>query len=200
MIPYRDLGAMVSRKYLKDYRIEEHIDANGRVRSAAVYIGGDYTLIPKVSVADRRLILLLSVLSGSFYCGALIPVTRAARLTYVIMPLVISALPIFLMISAAISLLSVKEAMSRPKAEKISNRLPPAALTAALLSGAAFLGFIITTAASWDSAGAGDYIFSACSLALFLAAAIVFIKSRKLKTTQLLHALRADNNNNKEDK
>jgi len=190
---------MVSRKYLKDYRIEEYIDANGRVRSEAVYIGGDYTLMPQVSTGDKRLILLLSVLSGSFYCGALLPVTRAARLTYVIMPLVLSALPIFLMISAAVSLLSVKEAMPRPKAEKISNRLPPSALITAILSGAAFFGLIITAAAAWDGVGAGDYIFSACSLAIFLAAATVFIKSRKLKTTQLLHASRADNNNNKED-
>jgi len=192
--------AMISRKYLKDYRIDEHIDANGRVRSQAVYIGGDYTLSPQVSKGGKRLISLLSAMSWPFYAGALLPETRAARLTYIVMPLALAALPMFLMSKAAASLLGAKEAMSRERAERISNRLPLCALFAAILPGASFLGLIITAAASWDSAGVGDCIFGACSLALSLVASTIFLKSRNLKATQLLHALRADNNNKKEDK
>jgi len=190
---------MISKKYLKDYRIDEYIDANGRVKSEAVYIGGDYTLSPQVSAGDKRLVMLLSVLSGSFYCGALIPVTRAARVAYVVMPLALSALPIFLMARAALSLLTAKVAMPREKAEGITDRLPLCALMAAMLAAASFLSLIITAAASWDGAGAGDYIYAACSLALSLTAAAAFLKTRKLKATQLLHALRADNNNNKKE-
>jgi len=186
---------MVSRKYLKDYRIDERIDANGRVRSEAVYIGGDYTLSPRVSAGDKRLLLLLSVLAGSFYCVAMVPVTRAARLAYVILPLAVSALPIFRMAWAAASLYGAKEAVSHEKADSISNRLPLSALVAAILSGASFIG-LAATAASWDGAGTGDYIFGACSLALCLTAAAVFRKSRNLKPTQLLHAARDDNNEN----
>ena len=190
-----NLRAMVSRKYLKDYRIDEHIDITGRVRSEAVYIGGDYTLSPRVSAGDKRLFLLLSVLAGSFYFVAMVPVTRAARLAYVILPLALTALPISLMAWAAASLLGAKEVVSHEKAERISTRLPLSALVAAILSGASFLGLSIT-AASWDSALAGDYIFGACSLAISMATAAVFRRSKNLKPTQLLHALRDDNTNN----
>jgi hypothetical protein len=35
---------VISRKNFKYYRLEEQIDSQGRVRSQAVYIGGDYAL------------------------------------------------------------------------------------------------------------------------------------------------------------
>jgi len=172
---------MVSRKYIKDYQLSEQVDVKGRVKSKAVYIGGEYTLSPPVSQGDKRLILILSVLSCLLYFIALIPITHAARLVYVILPFAFSILPIFLLTEKSVSLLREKETMTRRKAEKISNRLPSCSMIATILLVAAFLGFIITAAAAWKDFLAGDIIFGALSLILAVAMIIIYSKCFKLK-------------------
>ena len=130
---------MISRKYLKDYRIDEQIDSNGCVKSQAVYIGGDYVFSPPVPVREKRLILCFSALSGVSFFGALIPITNVARMLYVMLPFIISVIPVYMMARASIALLRAKDTMERYNAEKISNRLPACPLIAAILAGTAFL-------------------------------------------------------------
>ena len=172
---------MISRKYLKDYRIDEQIEANGRVRSRAVYIGGDYVISPTVTAGRKRLIVWLCALSGLSYIGALIPVTQASRLIYVMLPFAFSALPVFLMTGAALSLVRTLEPMTHSKARRISNRLPPCSLMASILSGSAILGIIVSAAISMDSFVPGDIVFTVLSLILFASSAIIFIKCCRLK-------------------
>jgi len=178
---------MISRKRLKDYRIDEQINDKGHVRSAAVYIGADYTLSPPVLASGKRFLFRLSVLAGLLFVGALIPATRTARLMYIILPFTFSALPIFQMAGAAGSLLFAKDIMVRDRAEKISNRLPSCSLFTAILSGSAFSGLCITAAVSADGLITGDFIFGALSLALSLTATIIFIKCRHLKARRVEH-------------
>ena len=70
---------MVSRKYLNDYRVEQKTDTDGKTRSEAVYIGGDFILSPSVTVKDKRLILCMSVLPWIAFICALLPVTASFR-------------------------------------------------------------------------------------------------------------------------
>ena len=172
---------MISRKYLKDYRIDEQIDRSGHVKSQAVYIGVAYTFSPPIPVNVKRLILCFSALSGVSFFGALVPVTNVARISYVMLPFIISVIPVYMMVRASIALLRANDAMERIEAEKITNRLPACPLIAAILAGAAFLGFIISAALSGKRFVTGDVIFGALMLVLSFASAVVFAKSRKIK-------------------
>jgi len=172
---------VVSRKYLKDYRLEEQIGGDGRTRTIAVYIGGDYRLFPDFREGEKRRILLLSVLSGFFYILALIPVTGAARLTYVILPFVCSMLPVSVMMVYAVSLYRIKGVMKRKQAEQIVNRLPAGAAAASILTAIAFIAFIITMIIKWESLVAGDIIFSVLAVLISTASAYVLIKCHNMK-------------------
>ena len=176
---------MVSRKYLKDYRVVETIDAKGRVRSDAVYTGGDFTLSPSVGAGDKRIILCLSILSAVAFLGALIPVTHASRIIYVTLPFVFSALSMYMMIGAAVMLLRVEDVTTREKAEKTANRLPPSALVTAILSFASFAAGIGAVVVLRADVVTGDIIFIALSLVISVSSAVSFSKCRKIKAVRM---------------
>ena len=176
---------MVSRKYLNDYRVEEKTDTNGKVRSEAVYIGGDYILSPSVTAGDKRLILCMCALSWAAFVCALLPATSVARIPYVMFPFIFSALPLYLTSSAAVSLLGAQETMTRERSDKISKRLPPGALFTAILPGAAFVALPVSVAVTGNGIVAGDFIFAALLLVICFASALIFRKSRKIKAVKV---------------
>ena len=172
---------MVSKKYLKDYRLEEQIDSSGRIKTKAIYIGEYYDIVPDYSISEKRMLFCLSMLAGLSFIGALIPVSQATRVIYVSLPFIFSALPLFIMISTLVSFIVIKDPMKREQAERISNRLPAGAFISMILSTAAFAGQIITALVSWDSFPAGDAIFAILSFTVGAISAIIFIKCRNMK-------------------
>jgi len=172
---------VISKKYLKDYRLEEQIDSNGRIKTKAVYTGGDYTITPGFPKGKKTLILYHSVLSALSFIVAIIPVSQAARTIYIIMPFVFTALTIYIMTATAVSLYLCKEKMKREQAERISNRLPACSLVTMILTGAALTGQAITAAVSWEVFSAGDMIFSISALVIFVATAVIFIKCKSIR-------------------
>ena len=172
---------MISKKYLKDYRLEEQIDSSGRAKTKAVYIGEYYVISPDFSQSEKRLLLGLSILSALSFIGALIPVSQAVRVIYVSMPFVLSALPIFIMISTIVSFMQVKAPIKREQAERISNRLPACAFVLMILPSIAFIGQMITALVSWDIFPTGDIIFAVLSLTISATSAKIFDKSRNIK-------------------
>jgi len=172
---------VVSKKYLKDYRLEEQVGSNGRIKTKAVYIGGEYRLTPETSTREKRLILSLTAIPCLSLIGALIPVTQAARTIYVIMPFMFSALPIYLMITTAINYCRTKEPMKREQAERIAARMPAGALITIILNTAAFIGMVMTAAISWGSFPAGDIIFGTLAIIIAASSAVILSKTRKLK-------------------
>jgi len=176
---------VVSKKYLRDYRLEEQLGDDGCVKKIAVYIGGDYRISPDFRDGEKRLILLLSMLSGLFYILALIPVTGAARLTYVILPFVCSMLPVAITMIYAVSLYRIKEVMKRKQAEQLANRLPAGAAAASILTAIALIAFIITLIITRAQLIAGDIIFSILSALITAVSAYILIKCRNMKAIAL---------------
>jgi len=172
---------LVSKKYLKDYRLEEQIGDDGRIKKIAVYVGGDYRLFPDFREGEKRQILILSILSGFFFILALIPVTGAARLTYVILPFVCSMLPVSIMMVYAVSLYRIKDVMKHKQAEQMANRLPAGAAAASILTAIAFIAFIITIIITRAQLFAGDIIFSVLTVLICAASAYILIKCRNMK-------------------
>ena len=172
---------MSYRKYLNDFIIEKYTDANGKVRTRTVYIAGDYALNPEVSGNDKRIVLSASVLSWAALLGALIVRTSASKISYVILPYAFSALPLYLMTEAAILHIREGELMNRDRAERIANRLRLCPLIAAVLSGAAFLGLIVTAFLKWESMVSGDIAFCAFSLVSTAAESVAYTKYRGIR-------------------
>lgn len=176
---------MISRKYLSDYRVEKVTDEKGRIRSEAIYIGGDYTFPHPIPRSDKVLILCLSIVSWFAFIGALIPVISLARRIHIMLPFIFSGLPLYLMTGTAISLLGVKEIMTRERAEVISKRLPPGALFSAVLSGGAAIALLVTAIIAWDDAVFNDFIFAVLAVVICAASAVAFAKCRKLKAMKV---------------
>ena len=176
---------MSYKKYLQDYRVEEYTDKKGRVKSTAVYIGGDYILSPAVSVKDRRWIMAASILCWLALIGALIPKTNVSQLYYILLSFIFSALPLYFMTGAAVTLLSESDRMTRERAERISSRLPLCSIFTAILSGLAFIGVVITAFFSWNDMIYGDILFGALSLFITVAASFAFSKCRGIKANKV---------------
>ena len=170
---------MSYRKYLNDYRVEQYTDEKGRVRTGAVYIGGDFVLSRPFSAGDKRLVLALSILPWLSIIGALIPNTGASRAAYVIMPYVFSALPLFFLTDSAFALQSRDEFLTRERAHRISSRLSLGSLFAAVLSAASFIALILTAIFKWVELFTSDILFGALSLITAAMTSIVFYKYGK---------------------
>lgn len=177
--------AMISKKYLVDYRVVETVDDKGKIRAEAVYIGGDYVVEPPVAVRDRWLILGLSALSWVAFIGALLPVTDAAQIAYVMLPYVACMVTMYLMTGAAIMFVREKEIMTREKAEKISKRVLYGTLLTAVLSGASFIALTVTIITSDSEFPANDILFDALLLVIAAASGVAFSRCRKIKAVKI---------------
>ena len=172
---------MISKKYLDDYRVEKTIDENGRVRSEAVYIGGDFYITPQVTKGNKLLVFGLSILLWIAFVAAMLPVSYTGAVSYIMLPFICNMLPLYFMTNAAFWLLRVKETMRREQADKIEKRLKPGAFFTFVLSGVVFLGIAITAVFSFGSYVWGDIIFAALCLVMCAASAVVFFKCRNIK-------------------
>ena len=178
---------MVSKKYIGDYRLEDSLDARGRLRSTAVYIGGDYGFAdPAQACQKARLCALWLQLSAwLLFIGALFPKSAASRAMCCVLPLAVCALPLGIGAVAVCRLLAVREPFTRERADKISQRLPIAALLTLIFSGLAVLGFGVLAVWGGDAPGPGDVAFAICAAALAAVSAAALRLARRFKTHRL---------------
>lgn len=178
---------MVSRKYVKDYRLEDSLDARGRFRSKAVYIGGDYGFERPEQATARAKWTVFGLSFGSclLFIGALLPNSLAARTMYCVLPLAASAVPLAIGMMGAYALVTAREPFRREQADKISQRLPIAALLTLIFSGVALLGFCGMALFSEGVMLPGDAVFAALSAGLAVASALLLWLSRRFKTHKL---------------
>jgi hypothetical protein len=175
---------MVSRKYIKDYKLEDSLDARGRIRSKAVYIGGDYGFErPDQATAKAKWTVLgLNLIAWLLFIGALLPNSLAARTMYCVLPLAAAAFPLGLGTMGVFALMTAQEPMRREQADKISQGLPIASLLSLIFSGAALLGFCAMAIFSPGQMLAGDAVFAALSAGLTAVSALSLWLSRRFKT------------------
>lgn len=175
---------MVTRKYIKDYRLDDSLDSRGRLRAQAVYVGGDYEFSePELTgVKWKRRIAALLALCWPCFIGALLPKSLAVRTVYCALPFSACVLPLSFASAAAALLLRAREPFRRDQADKLSTRLPTSALACAILSSAALLGFIAAAALSPDRLVWGDAVFAALAAALMVASLAVWKLSKRFKT------------------
>ena len=175
---------MVTRKYVKDYRLDDFLDRRGNIRSKAVYIGGDYVFAApeQAGPSRKRTILFLHAACWLFGVGALLPASHAARTMYCVLPLAASLLPLAYESSAVYILLAAAAPFRHDQADKLSSRLPASALAAMILSATAFAGFCVSAALAWDALSWGDAVFAALCGALTAASAAIWRLARHFRT------------------
>ena len=72
---------MVTRKYIRDYKLSESVTARGGIRTEAVYVG-KYYAFEDAALAERaaRLLLPGCCLAWLLFVGALLPRSGASKL------------------------------------------------------------------------------------------------------------------------
>lgn len=169
---------MVRKKYIRDYRLVETVDEKGRIRSEYEYIGEEYVYCHGTDDVrrEKRRTLCFAAVGWLTFFGGLIPNAAGMRVLWVALPYLFAALPLGLLTDTLLTAAPDTEPLRRQQADMLENRLPPAALFSAILSGAALAGELIRSLSAGAFPG-GDILFSLC--AAVLAAASVFVFSRR---------------------
>ncbi|MEG1633235.1 MAG: hypothetical protein RR314_04200 [Oscillospiraceae bacterium] len=172
---------MVTRKYIRDYKLSESVSPGGRIITESVYVGGDYYLTAPTDTqkTTKALLVCLTALSWLVFIIALLPMSRASHIFYIALPHAFSALPLALATRAVIYLHS-PQPYTRERSEKIAQGLPSGSAFCAGLSGAALVGLIVTAVLTPEAMTSGDVVFGVCSALLTAASAICFSKRRLL--------------------
>lgn len=96
---------MVTRKYIKDYKLSESVTERGGIRTEAVYVGKHFEFADEAGAKKcARTLLWGGCGAWLLFLGALLPRTGASKLMWVILPFAFSALPLGYMTGSAILL------------------------------------------------------------------------------------------------
>ena len=152
---------MLSRKYLRHWRLTTRVDRRGRVRSEAEYIGEYYVFRSPPARRQRLRLLALCALGWLSFLAALLPRSLAAHLTWVVLPFAFCALPLGLATASALALARVQSPLRQDQADRFSRRFPAAAFALALLGGVSFVSFAVSALALSGRLLAGDAVFAA---------------------------------------
>jgi len=173
----------VNKKYARDFHLEESLDDRGRMRKTVTYAGGDYVFEDPAAASgqNRARVAVLAALCWPLFLAPLIPVTRAGKLVYAVLPFAGNILAIGALSMSAYTLLRAGEVMCREQAEKLSRRLPASAFFVTLLSGIAALSVAFTALFLWKSLRPADALFLACATALCALGAVLLRLCRKFK-------------------
>lgn len=176
---------VVSRKYTKDYRVEARLTKRGAVRDEAVYCGKYFTFSrPREDV--RRSLYSLSAAELGIALSVIVPMCfpcAYCKQMYVVLPLVLCLVPIFLLFSALYRVRSAGEKVIREHRDKIASRFPMCALLQLIAAGLVLIGTVVFVIIGEPAAV--DWIFSALSLLRVAAAVLIFLRRRDFEMEAL---------------
>ena len=167
---------MSRKKYIKDYRLIETVDERGRIRTDTEYIGGSffYASGRERALRERKRLLAACAAGWLAFVGALIPNAAGLRAVYTVLPFLFSAIPLGILTDTLLGA-PQREPFEHRQADRLENRLPPAALWTAILPAAALLGELVRLVIGADM-NAGDGIFVLCAAVETACGAIAFVR------------------------
>lgn len=175
---------MSRNKYVKDYRLEPTVDEKGKIRTKAVYVGGeyDYDLDPGTVSRSRRVLVSASVLGWIAFISALIPKTALFRSLYFALPFAFCALPLFLVSETALLDTRNVPPLEHRTADRLSAGLTYRAVLFLLFSAASVVGYAVWMVLNFRSAVPADAAPGVSSALLLVCAAAVFAVRKKFST------------------
>lgn len=176
----------MSKKYVKDYRLSDSVDASGKLHSEYQYIGGSFYRTAEPSVA-RHESVLLAVLCGIGWVCWLLPLlfnNGAMHQFYISYPYIFAALTLWLLSMAAYTALTAPDPMTHKQSDKLTNWIPGTSLATAILSGIALVGTVVTMIVRPDLFNSFDWLFIACAAVLCGIGVTVFTLRKFFKTEE----------------
>lgn len=170
---------MVSRKYTKDYRVEARLTKRGAVRDEAIYCG-DYFRFSRPREDVRRSLRFLFSAELGIALSVILPMCfpcAYCRQIYIVLPLVLSLIPIYLLFSALYRVKTAGQKVIREHRDKIANRFPAAALFQLITAGIVLVSSIVFLIII-DGLQAIDWIFSALSVLRAAVSVLIFLHRR----------------------
>lgn len=182
---------MVSRKYTKDYRLENQLDGHGRLVTRPVYCGVRYAFISDAAVLRRLCVImtLTTALYWIFFWLGLAQSCGALRRWYVSVPFFCGFLPAAFLSGSLYYLWRYSsappaEGFTREQKDRIYDRLSPCSLIMLIFAALAGVGeiFYILSGAK-DYSGIPDIIIIV-SIVIMAAASLTLFISRKYSKMQ----------------
>lgn len=161
---------MAIDRYSKDYRLIDHVDERGRIRTETEYIGGSFVFqrgLDAARGAGKRLAALCVISWLAFFAALFFPSVSSHSL-YAVLPCAFLALPLWFMSGVVVTVMRVKEPFVRRDADRFTLRLPSAAVFGTVLSAAAVLGAALGLGLGIGTPLVGDSIFIGGNLACFI--------------------------------
>lgn len=180
----------MAKKYVKDYRLKDSIDANGRIHSEAEYVGGSFYRCTDADTAKRKSVFLACICAFGWLAW-LLPLlfnNGAMHLFYLSYPFIFCALTLFLLSMAAYTALTAPDPMKHKPSDRLNKWIPGTALTTAILAGVVLAGLALTVIFRFDvrlghTLNAYDILFAVCAAAV-CAAGITAYTQRKFFRTE----------------
>lgn len=169
---------MAQNRYVKDYRLVETVDERGRIHTDYEYIGDSYYYLRGAETArkEKRTVLTVCLAAWLAFVGALLPNSGGMHTLWVTLPFLFTALALGILTETLLTATPNREPFERRQADKLENRYPTAALSAAVLTGISLLGEGLNLLLRRPMNG-GDAVFCLC--AAVVAGCAVFVFSRR---------------------
>ncbi|MCI6434740.1 MAG: hypothetical protein MR828_08280 [Clostridiales bacterium] len=170
----------MKQKYLEDYRIHTTVDAGGKIRDTAEYIG---PLFCFVQPRRERLPGQITALVGACAEAALLllPLLQRNRLSsvfYAVLPHIVTLVPLWFSLRSILLALCQPEPLTREQADTVATGCQSCPGFALALSGAAVLGCCLWLLLFARGQAVGnDWIFLCCDLLAF-GTNLVLLKTR----------------------
>lgn len=177
---------MVTRKYIKDYKLSESVTSRGGIRTEAVYVGKYYRFEDTAgAMKSARLLLPGCLAAWLLFIAALLPRSGASRLMWVILPFAFSALPLGYMTDSAVHLWRRRAGkLIRSETDKISKRLPVCAFWVLVLAGVSAIALAVTAIAAPEKVNVYDLIFGPCAALIAALGGVGFARRETLRTAE----------------
>ena len=176
----------MAKKYIAYYTLQEVTDPAGRKsRQVPVYSGPlfRFLLAGKELTVAKRVFSLLTILGAVGVAASLMTNAPCARKWYVMFPLALSLLPLFLQGESCFLFWRAKEPLKREQRDKIEKRTVVTAAFSAFLSAFSLAGHIVFMLYYQESMSDAVYLLGAADL---LICSLLLIRQReKLKTEEV---------------
>lgn len=168
---------MVSRKYVGDYRLENAVQPDGRLKTAPVYRGDWFVFSGGAEALRRakRTYVLLSMLCASLFAAVLLLNAPSGRFALATLPFAAMVFPVFFSLAGSLRLIASSARVTREGRDKMQGRFVACALSMSALCALSAVGHLVC----WSIHGRTpkDILSLAATLAI-LASAIAMLSLR----------------------
>ena len=153
----------MSKKYIKDYRLNEFFDAKGKVHTDYEYIGGSFFYIAEPQIVQRKSRQMAATCAVG-WISWLLPLlfnNGAMRLPYISVPFIFSALTLWLLSSTVYITVTASEPLKHKQSDRLNKWIPGTSLATSILAGIALLGLLVSLVFKIGTQNNYDILFAA---------------------------------------